>query len=76
VTAQIGCGPWYHHQVAEAWRDLLLAPRAHVALASLERMHPADLHVSRQARFGTHGPIVVDCAAGAVSVRSTGPREA
>jgi hypothetical protein len=44
VTTQVGRAHRHDDDVTDSPGDLLLAPRAHVRLASLEGMDAADLH--------------------------------
>ena len=53
VAAQIRARRGHHHQMAEPGRDLLLAARAHVGLAGLERVDLADVDLGRSRVMGS-----------------------
>jgi hypothetical protein len=54
VPAKFRASARDHHQMADSRRDLLLAPRADVGLAGLERVDTADFHLGRVGRLRIH----------------------
>jgi hypothetical protein len=56
VTAPLRVPSRHDHQMAEARRDLLLAARADVGLASLKRMNEAHLELSAGFGCAVAGP--------------------
>jgi hypothetical protein len=57
------------YQVTEADRNLLLAARAHIRLAGLERMDPAHVHFGGVSRAGVHHPILAQAVKETVTAR-------
>jgi hypothetical protein len=49
-----------HHRVADPRRDLLLAARAYVGLAGLERVDLAHIHLGGIGGVGVHPSILVE----------------